>query len=163
LTALGVHDADDVESLTSAKQRAYRELLFRLDLLPGARQVLEALHATGSTTYLVTSGSRTSVLSALRRTGIEHFFSAVVTGDDVGAGKPAPDPYLHCLRQHGLSPRTCVVVEDSVSGVISARQAGLPVIGVHGGELTGWVDEFFPSLWDFERWIRSTAPRGVAS
>ena len=163
LRALGVHDEEDLELLTSAKQRAYRDLLSRLEPLPGARQVLEALRAIGSTTYLVTSGSRTSVESALRSTGIERFFRGVVTGDDVRAGKPAPDPYRFCLRHHGLSPRACVAVEDSASGVISAGKAGLPVIGVHDGDLAGWVDGFFPSLWDFERWIHATAARGAAS
>ena len=163
LTVLGVHDAKDLELLTAAKQRAYRDLLSRLEPLPGARQVLEALRAIGSTTYLVTSGSRTSVLSALRSTGIGGFFSGVVTGDDVRAGKPAPDPYLLCLRRHGLRPRSCLVVEDSVNGVISARKAGLRVIGVHDGDLAGLADGFFPSLWDLERWIHSTAAKGAAS
>jgi len=163
LMALGVHDAKELEFLTSAKQQAYRDLLFRLELLPGARQMLEALRAIGSTMYLVTSGSRTSVMSALRSTGIEKFFSGVIAGDDVRAGKPAPDPYRCCLRRHGLHPRMCIAVEDSMNGLISARKAGIPVIGVHDSEIAGRVDEFFPSLWDFEHWIHATAARGATS
>jgi HAD superfamily hydrolase (TIGR01509 family) len=157
LTALGVREAGELELLTVAKQQAYRGLLFRLELLPGARQLLEALRAIGSAMFLVTSGSRTSVMSALRSTGIEQFFSGVVTGDDVRVGKPAPDPYQCCLRRHGLHPRTCVAVEDSMSGVTSARRAGLPVIGVHDSEIAVSTDEFFASLWDFGRWLSSMA------
>lgn len=163
LVALGVRDTEELAFLTLAKQQAYRELLPRLELLPGARQVLEALHAVGSAMFLVTSGSRASVESALRSTGIERVFSGVTTGDDTRAGKPAPEPYLHCLRRHGLDPRTCVAVEDSMSGVLSARKAGIPVIGVHDDGTAGWVDEFFSSLWDFARWIRATAAQGAVS
>jgi HAD superfamily hydrolase (TIGR01509 family) len=158
-TALGVRDAKELSLLTLAKQQAYRALLVRLELLPGARQVLDALRAVGSAMFLVTSGSRVSVMSALRATGIA--FRGVTTADDVRAGKPAPEPYLCCLRRHGLHPRTCVAVEDSMSGVISARKAGLPVVGVHDSGIAGSVDEFFPSLLDFERWIHSHAVRGA--
>jgi HAD superfamily hydrolase (TIGR01509 family) len=154
LLALGVPEAK-LALLTLAKQQAYRVLLFRLELLPGARQLLETLGVAGSARYLVTSGSRVSVMSALHATGIERSFGGVITADDVRAGKPSPEPYRCCMRRHGLDPRTCVAVEDSMSGVISARKAGIPVIGVHDSETAEWVDEFFPSLWDFEQWIHS--------
>jgi HAD superfamily hydrolase (TIGR01509 family) len=163
LTAVGVRGAAELAFLVSAKQRAYRDQLCRLELLPGAREVLEALRGIGSAMFLVTSGSRISVMAALRATGIGQFFSGVTTGDDVRAGKPAPDPYRYCLLRHGLRPHRCVAVEDSTSGVISAREAGVPVIGVHDRGTAGQVDEFFPSLWDVEHWIRSTSAREEAS
>jgi HAD superfamily hydrolase (TIGR01509 family) len=143
----------------------YRDLMLRrrLELLPGARQVLETLCAMGSTMFLVTSGSRTSVMSALCSTGIEQIFSGVITGEDVRAGKPAPEPYQCCLQRYGLPPCMCIAVEDSTSGVISARRASIPVIGVHDSEIAVWVDKFFLSLWDFEQWIHSTAFRGAVS
>jgi HAD superfamily hydrolase (TIGR01509 family) len=162
LAALGVREAE-LAFLTAAKQQAYRDMLFRLELLPGAREVLDALHATGSAMFLVTSGSRASVVPALQATGIEPFFRGVTTGDDVLAGKPAPEPYRCCLRRHGLRPHRCVAVEDSMNGVVSARKAGLSVIGVHDPDIAPWVDEFFPSLPDFEYWIHSTAARGAVS
>jgi HAD superfamily hydrolase (TIGR01509 family) len=163
--ALGVHEPKELEFLTLAKQQTYRDLILRrrLELLPGAQQVLEALCAMGSMIFLVTSGSRTSVMSALRSTGIEQIFRGVVTGEDVRVGKPAPEPYQCCLQRYGLHPRTCIAVEDSMSGVISARRASIPVIGVHDSEIAVWVDEFFSSLWDLEQWIHSTARRGAVS
>jgi HAD superfamily hydrolase (TIGR01509 family) len=160
--ALGVHEAKELELLALAKQQTYRDLMLRrrLELLPGAQQVLEALSAMGSTMFLVTSGSRASIMSALRSTGIEQVFSGVITGEDVRVGKPAPEPYQCCLQRYGLHPRMCIAVEDSMSGVISAKRARIPVIGVHDSEIAVWVDEFFSSLWDFEQWIHSTVLRG---
>lgn len=163
LLELGVREAKELELLTSAKQQAYRELLPRLELLPGARQVLETLRAVGSAMFLVTSGSRTSVMSALRATGIEQFFGGVTTGDDTRAGKPAPEPYVHCLQRHGLHPSMCIAVEDSMIGVISARKAGIPVIGVHDSETAEWADAFFSSLWDLEQCVHAAAARGAVS
>ena len=163
--ALGIHEAKELVLLTLAKQQTYRDLILRrrLELLPGAQQLLDVLCAMGSTMFLVTSGSRTSVMSALRSTGIEQVFSGVITSEDVRVGKPAPEPYQCCLQRHGLHPRMCIAVEDSMSGIMSARRASLPVIGVHDTEIAVWVDEFFSSLWDFEQWIHSTVSWGVGS
>ena len=51
-----------------------------------------------------------------------------VCGDDVAAGKPAPDPYLLGASRLGLSPSSCVVFEDAVAGVQAARAAGVEVV-----------------------------------
>ena len=51
-----------------------------------------------------------------------------VCGDDVLAGKPAPDPYLLGASRLGLAPAACVVFEDAVAGVQAARAAGVGVV-----------------------------------
>jgi sugar-phosphatase len=51
-----------------------------------------------------------------------------VCGDDVELGKPAPDPYLLGASRLGLLPSQCVVFEDAVAGVTSARAAGVGVV-----------------------------------
>jgi HAD superfamily hydrolase (TIGR01509 family) len=58
-----------------------------------------------------------------------HIFSAT----QVGRGKPAPDLFLFAAKQMGVEPRTCLVVEDSVAGVMAAVDAGMRVIGFTGG------------------------------
>lgn len=165
LAGLGVRKQDDLDVLTLTKQRIYRTTIIegRLELLPGARQLLSTLTAIGFTLFLVTSGSRDSIMPALRSTHIDDFFSGVVTADEVDAGKPAPDLYLYCLERFGLDAHTCIVVEDAISGVVAARRAGLPVIGVHTGGIAEWVDRFFPSLWDFKQWIEATVSSEAAT
>jgi beta-phosphoglucomutase-like phosphatase (HAD superfamily) len=49
----------------------------------------------------------------------------MITVDDVSGHKPLPDPYLAGAKLLGVSPKTCLAVEDSTAGVISAKAAGM--------------------------------------
>jgi beta-phosphoglucomutase-like phosphatase (HAD superfamily) len=51
----------------------------------------------------------------------------------VERGKPAPDLFLHAAKQHGVRPERCLVIEDSLSGVVAALAADMAVIGFVGG------------------------------
>jgi sugar-phosphatase len=54
-----------------------------------------------------------------------------VTGaDDYANSKPAPDGYLHAASMLGVDPAECLVFEDSIAGIRSARAAGMQVIAV---------------------------------
>jgi beta-phosphoglucomutase-like phosphatase (HAD superfamily) len=57
----------------------------------------------------------------------------LVTAEDVAAGKPAPDGYLHAAAELAVPADRCVVLEDSASGVAAGRAAGATVIGVRTG------------------------------
>jgi HAD superfamily hydrolase (TIGR01509 family) len=95
----------------------------------GAPDLVESIRATGRFTGLVTSSSRfvvEAVLADPRCPG----FDVVVSGDDVAATKPAPDPYLAAAGALGLPAGACVAVEDSVVGLTSAVAAGCAVVAV---------------------------------
>jgi HAD superfamily hydrolase (TIGR01509 family) len=55
-------------------------------------------------------------------------FDAIVTGDEVNKGKPAPDIFLLAAQRLGLSPEHCLALEDSESGSLAALAAGMSVI-----------------------------------
>ena len=58
-----------------------------------------------------------------------HVFSAIM----VERGKPAPDLFLFAAQRLNVSPADCLVVEDSVHGIIAAQAAGMEVVGFSGG------------------------------
>jgi sugar-phosphatase len=93
--------------------------------LPGSLALLSSLPA-GSWT-ICTSANRELGLARVRAAGLPVPLE-FVCGDDVSAGKPAPDPYLLGASRLGLSPSSCVVFEDAVAGVESARAAGAGVV-----------------------------------
>jgi HAD superfamily hydrolase (TIGR01509 family) len=66
--------------------------------------------------------------AALEATGMARHFRVVVSSDEVAAGKPAPDVYLEAARRLGIEPGRCLVVEDSRSGVLAGRAAGMRVV-----------------------------------
>ena len=57
-------------------------------------------------------------------------WDAVVTGEDVGPKKPAPDIFLSAAAKLGLAPTQCVVAEDAVNGVQAAKAAGMRCVAV---------------------------------
>jgi beta-phosphoglucomutase len=57
-------------------------------------------------------------------------WDGIVTGDDVGPKKPAPDIFLSAAAKLGLTPAQCVVVEDAVNGVQAAKAAGMRCLAV---------------------------------
>lgn len=61
-----------------------------------------------------------------------HFGTNLFSAVEVAKGKPAPDIFLRAAERMGVAPQSCLVVEDSASGVIGARAAGMTVIGFLG-------------------------------
>ena len=100
----------------------------RVHVRPGARELLAEVSDAGIAHALVTSSQREFAEAVLASTGLR--FPVMVTGDDVTAHKPDPQPYLLAARLLGVSPGRCVALEDSPNGVASATAAGCLVIAV---------------------------------
>jgi HAD superfamily hydrolase (TIGR01509 family) len=101
----------------------------RVPWRPGARELLADLRRAQVPCALVTMSWRRfadAVIDALP----PGSFAAVVTGDDVGNGKPHPEPYLTAASHLGVEPAQCVAIEDSPTGVRSAVAAGCLVYAV---------------------------------
>ncbi len=96
---------------------------------PGAQAALATVRDAGLPTALVTNTVRRIAEMALDGIG-RWFFDVVVCGDDVAAGKPAPDPYLRAAELLGVAVADCVAVEDSPDGALSADRAGAAVLVV---------------------------------
>ncbi|HVV76847.1 MAG TPA: HAD family phosphatase [Mycobacteriales bacterium] len=101
----------------------------QLPLMPGAIELIDAIRATGTPTALVSSSYRVLVDAVLDGVGRERF-DVTVAGDEVTAGKPDPMPYLVACEQLDIEPAQAVVLEDAMSGVLSAEAAGCYVVAV---------------------------------
>ncbi|OJW47184.1 MAG: hypothetical protein BGO67_03660 [Alphaproteobacteria bacterium 41-28] len=62
------------------------------------------------------------------KTGLKNFFAHIVGRDNVLTGKPTPIPYLKACEINRRLPSECIAIEDSETGIISAKEAGLNVI-----------------------------------
>ena len=100
-------------------------------------EVPGAVHAMARLTLpkaIASSGSVGGLERKLKRTGLwEHFAPHVYGADHVTHAKPAPDLFLHAAAALGVAPMDCLVLEDSVNGVIGAKAAGMTVWGFLGG------------------------------
>lgn len=145
---IGINDPRLLKKCVGRKQQNYRDFVQegRLKLIGNAKEVLEMIISKGKKNYLVTSGSSRSVMVACEILQLQHLFEGFITSDDVRQGKPSPDPYLLCLERNHLDINDCVAVEDATSGVLSAKGAKLPVIGVNNENIASLSDVFFSTI-----------------
>jgi HAD superfamily hydrolase (TIGR01509 family) len=100
-------------------------------------------HAAYALTWLrgpkcvASSSSPDRIRASLEATGLGRFFEHTFSASTVAAGKPAPDLFLHAAERMGVTPRDCIVVEDSPAGVTAATAAGMTAIGFVGGSHAG--------------------------
>jgi mannitol-1-/sugar-/sorbitol-6-/2-deoxyglucose-6-phosphatase len=142
---------DIIAKVTERVQAQYE---VQLPLLPGA---VQAVHAAASAYKVaLASGSPSELIDqVMDLTGLNKVFRAIVAGNAVKRGKPAPDIYLEAARRIGASPSQCVGVEDSLNGIRSLRAAGMLVIAVPSPsypllqEALDTADIALPSLRDF--------------
>ena len=104
----------------------YRE---QLPLIDGAVEAVRRL-ASEFTLGVASSSNRPLIETVLEQAGISALFDAVVSSEEVGRGKPAPDVYLEAMRRLGSDPANTAAVEDSSNGIRAARAAGMRVIAL---------------------------------
>jgi HAD superfamily hydrolase (TIGR01509 family) len=96
----------------------------------GLDELLDLLDAHGVLKAVATSTRRERAQAKLARTELLHRFDALVGGDEVAQGKPAPDIFIAAADRLGAARSGCVVLEDSEPGVIAAFAAGMTPIMV---------------------------------
>jgi HAD superfamily hydrolase (TIGR01509 family) len=120
--------ADLIEELN---ELVVAELEHGVEAMVGARDLLHELAGRGTPLGLVSNSPLAFVRRSLEIVGLKDRFDVVVSGHEVAAPKPAPDPYLEACRRLGVEAGPGVVaLEDSPTGVTAARAAGLTVIGI---------------------------------
>lgn len=128
-TDIGQPWRDPERSVDWLEERVKELFVDGLVWRPGAVELLAELRAAGVPLALVTATRRHLVDVALRTLGTDTF-GAVVCGDEVAAGKPDPTPYRTAAELLGVDVRRCVAIEDSPTGLASARGAGAVVVAV---------------------------------
>ncbi|GEM_PF-79247 len=111
----------------------YRDM--PLEAEPGLKDLLDRLRRQGVRTGLVSTTDALPIIYALDRLAIMGRFDIVVTGDMVERHKPLPDPYLEALARLGVEASCAIAIEDSPTGIRSAKDAGLYVLGYQGGSI----------------------------
>ena len=95
--------------------------------IEGAVPAVRAIAASRPTA--VASSSHLDVIAAaLRATGLEGAFAAVVSSDEVAHGKPEPDVFLEAARRLGVAPDRTLVVEDTLNGLRAAKAAAMTAV-----------------------------------
>ena len=100
--------------------------------LAGAVDLIDALDARDVPYALATSSRRSWADAVLGSAGLAGRLPLRVTADDVTNAKPAPDTYRLAAERLGVPPAACIAVEDSPSGLASAKGAGMYAVQSRG-------------------------------
>jgi len=97
-------------------------------LMPGAFAAVERVRQVMPVALV--SASPRILMDAALTTLPKNFFQFSISADDVTRTKPFPDPYLEAAKRMGVTTGSCVVFEDSLTGIASAKSAGCAVVAV---------------------------------
>jgi len=101
-----------------------------IDPIEGVADVVADLKERGIPWCVGSSGKYEKMHRTLGSAGLLPLFKDVLySAQDCAEGKPAPDIFLYAARGMGHDPAECVVIEDSVPGIMAARAAGMKVFG----------------------------------
>jgi len=121
----------EIQDLGDRKEALYREEAAKgVELLPGARALVESLHADGYPQAIGSSAPRKNLDLILHLTRIESYFQAIVASEDTSRGKPDPQVFQIAAERLGIAPSHCLVMEDAVAGVEAAKAGGMKCVAV---------------------------------
>jgi beta-phosphoglucomutase len=129
------------EELATRKNDWYVEMINHMtpaEILPGAKEFLEACRAAGIKTALG-SASKNS-MTILDHINLTNLFDAIIDGNKVTNAKPDPEVFLKGAEALHVSPSECVVFEDAIAGVEAAINGGMKVVGVGSPEVLKEAD-----------------------
>ena len=118
-----------VAEVARRKEELYLRALAKLKAVP---EVLEHIERSfGRIPFAVVSGStRDSVMASLTQLGLLDRFDTLVCAGDYTRGKPDPEPFLIAAERLKVSPKDCLVFEDTDIGIESATRAGMASVKV---------------------------------
>ena len=102
----------------------------KLKTTHGLKGLLENIAKAGNKIGLATAGTRTKTLAVLKELSLVKYFSAIVTADDVGKGKPHPETFLKAAARLRCRPEECIVIEDAPNGIRAAKAAGMRCVAI---------------------------------
>jgi beta-phosphoglucomutase len=145
----GALPAERIRALADRKEIYFRELIRKTATpLPGSIELLRGLHEAGFLQALASSAPVENIQLISEVLGLKQYLTALVSGETVPHGKPAPDIFLKAAGELGVEPSRCLVIEDAVAGVQAAHAAGMKCIAVAG-------DRDLPGLHEAELMVKS--------
>jgi phosphoglycolate phosphatase len=111
---------------------------------PGCIALLDRLKAKGVLIGICTNKLEGLSVRLIEALGLTSYFAAIVGPDTIGIAKPDPAPYREALRRMGAESARSLLVGDSETDVLTARAAGVPVIGVTFGYTPEPIESFRP-------------------
>jgi HAD superfamily hydrolase (TIGR01509 family) len=122
------HDMTGPQVVQELTEMMLVKLSTKAILMPGAFAAVERVRQVMPVALV--SASPRILMDAALTTLPKDFFQFSISADDVARTKPFPDPYLEAAKRMCVPTASCIVFEDSLTGIASAKSAGCAVVAV---------------------------------
>lgn len=125
----GKFTPEEMGRLSVRKEEMYQQA-FRphLQLIDGLQLFLQKAYEHQIPMAIGSAAIPFNINFVLDNLNIRHYFSAIVSADDVVKSKPHPQTFLDAAAKLGVNPADCIVFEDAPKGVETAQNAGMQVV-----------------------------------
>lgn len=140
-------DEEEKLKLAAEKNVRYLELCKQItpdDALPGVRDFLDELRANAIKVGLGSASKNAGII--LTNLDMLSYFDTIVDGNRVTKGKPDPQVFLMGAEDLAVSPEFCIVFEDAVAGIQSAKAAGMIGVGIGEASILTEADYVMPGF-----------------
>ncbi|MEZ0006058.1 beta-phosphoglucomutase [Flavobacterium sp. 28YEA47A] len=142
---------EDKDKWLTQKNEDYLSYLVDMDESELLAGILPVLRYLKEKKQLIALGSASkNARPILEKTGIIHYFDAIVDGNDVSNAKPDPEVFLRAAELLNTAPENAIVFEDSVAGIQAANSANMTSIGIGEAKILHEADYIFPDFTHIE-------------
>ncbi len=100
-------------------------------LMPGLRELLQELKSKNIPIGLASSSSQFLIDGIIEHFALKSYFDVVMSAEHFDYGKPHPEVFLKTAQKLGVANNTkCIVIEDSLNGIVAARAARMPCVAL---------------------------------
>lgn len=124
--------------IKSIRWQISSEFFKNIKYKPNAAEVLHKLKNLGFILVLATTGTREFInicreenINIKKEANFDDIFSYIITKDEIKESKPSPEIHLNVMNTLGVKPEECLIIEDSLMGIESAKNAGIEVASVY--------------------------------
>ncbi|HZH73268.1 MAG TPA: HAD family phosphatase [Mariniphaga sp.] len=123
---------EELVNRTNAKVSAYFTALESIEVMTGVEQFIKKLKEKNISIALASSSHAELIEIILEKSHLQMYFDVVVDSRMAGASKPEPDIFLLAAKKLDVTPKRCVVIEDSTNGIKAAKTANMYCIAYAG-------------------------------
>ena len=136
-----------IEEFIKLKKLIFRSLINKIKLYKNCKETIISLKKKNKKIFIVSGSSQKNINFILRKNKIKT--DGIIHAGSTKFSKPHIMPYKTCLKKFKLKKNKSVAVEDSLSGLISAKKNGLATIGINNKKIKDKSDLFFLNFSEF--------------
>lgn len=138
---------NEVNKLTKLKRFYFKSQIHKIDLYKNSKETLQFLKKKNKKIFIVSGASKKNIIFILKKNKIK--VNGIISSEDTQFSKPHIMPYKMCLTKYKLNFFFSVVIEDAISGILSAKKNKLTTIGINNKKIKSQSDFFFPNFSSF--------------